>query len=365
MPPQAAFSEQVPSYLSTDQTKDMRTHFSALFVTGLLASGAHAQITINATDNLPAIGDTFTYNKAAYAAPPAGGADQLFDFSGLTSTGTTDFIWVDPSIYSNADTFPTAQMAVINGPDTTFYASTSAGLERVGERNFMTLLGNDVDLEIIHSNNMLELQLPLTYDQTWTDQVEGTVLSDGSVGSRSGFISGDADAFGSIVLPGGLTAPVLRVYTSINETIDITIGGNPANVAHKRHQYDYFVPWLKMPILTSYVDSMTYLLTVSESGIRYMSSAPVGVSEQATMADGFTLFPNPMQDAVTVNFPRLPGQGARIEVFDALGREVRSENVGATAAQRTLSLAGEEPGCYFVRYRDAAGNTSTQRLVKR
>lgn len=343
----------------------MRKLFSALFLAGVIAPAAQAQITITASDNVPAIGQTFTYNTAVYAVPPAAGPDQLFDFSTLTANGTAQFAWVDTSIYSNGSLFG-AQMAMINGPDTLFYSVTGAGLERMGERNFMTLLGNDVDLEIVHSNSLLDLALPLTYGGTWADPVEGTVSSDGSTGTRIGVIQGEADGSGTILVPGLTQAvPVLRVKTVLSEVIQIPIGGNPADVAHRRHQYDYYVPWLKMPILTSYLDSMTYLLTVTESGIRWMQADPVGLQEAATIPMELGLMPNPAEAEVTVNMTVPTGANAMLIVADASGRVVTTERMTSGVQRWRIDTGALSPGCYSVTVADREGTHGTARLVKR
>lgn len=345
----------------------MRTRLLSALL--LVAAGlpALAQITITAADNLPAVGDTFLYNTAAYAAPPAGGDDVTFDYSALTTTGTTEFHWLAPSAYSGAAAFPNADLAATNELDTFLYEVTGVGLERVAEHQHIVIPfpPTVIDLDVAHSNSILDLPLPLSNDDVWSDPLEGTVTSDGSTGTRTGLVQGEADAYGYILLPGGgAPVPVLRVRTNLQETIQIPIGNQMTPVSHKRMQHDYYAPWLKMPILSVFTDTLNAGLTVTESGIRYLASAPVGLAEHMAADQGFGLFPNPMNDVVTITFSSAPGTGALLEVLDALGRTVRSERMG-NRTWLSLSLAGEEPGCYFVRLTDTQGRMTTQRLIKR
>ncbi len=343
----------------------MRPHFSALFATALMATGVQGQITITAADNLPAVGDTFVYSKAAYAEPPAGGDGVLFDYSALTPTGTTEFHWFDPSVYSNADLYPTAQMASTNSQDTVFYEVTSAGLERVGELQHLLILIENVYLEITHSNNALDLQLPLSDNGAWSDQVVGSVSSDGETGTRLGFVSGEADGYGSILLPGGTTAEVLRVRTNINEMIQIPVNGNLTDVNHKRVQHDYYAPFLKMPILTVYSDSLVSLLTITDKGIRYLSSAPVGLQEAVSLPMEIGLMPNPADDQLTVNLTEPTGADAAIFITDASGRTVASERMPIGTRRWQLDTDALTPGCYSVTITDRDGGHGSARLVKR
>jgi len=336
-----------------------------------LAAGlpAVAQITITAAGNVAAIGDTFTYNKAAYAPAPPGGADVLFDHSGLISTGTTQFLWMDTAAYSHGSHFPSAQMAVTNDQDTVFYAVTAAGLERVGELNHMTV-GNPIDLEIVHTNSLLDLQLPLTYGGTWSDQVVGSVsASDGSSGGRSGLLQGTADGYGYVVLPGQGPLPVLRVHTLLQETIDIPIGGNPTSVSHKHRGYDYYVPWLKMPVLSIWTDTLAittpFPFTLPDNGIRYMSADPVGMVETSKAPMELGLWPNPAEGASVVAMARATGDGASLRVLDTAGRLVRLVRLPQGIQRWTLAADELPAGCYAVTVTDNDGVHGTARLVKR
>ncbi len=326
---------------------------------------AHAQISLSAADNAPAIGDTFTYNTAAYATAPAGGDDQVFDYTDLVSTGTTTFTWNDTAVYSHGGLFPAAQMASIHGTDTVMYAMTSAGLERVGEFKRLIVFGNTIDLEIVHSDNMLELALPLAFNDTWSDAVVGTVTSDGSTGNRNGIIQGSADGWGSLNLPGLSNVPVLRVFTNLQEVIQIPIGGNPTDVAHKRKQYDYYAPYLKMPILSVYSDSLISFVNVVDNGIRWMNSNPVGMEESATIPMEVGLFPNPASDQVVVNLEVPATTGATLFVSDATGRVVVTERMPAGMRRWNLDTQALAAGCYSVTVLDKSGSHGSARLVKR
>ena len=368
----------MPSYLSTAKTNQtpapgfgvqrMRQHFSALFIAGALAPGLQAQITINATDNVPTIGHSFTYNTAAYAAAPAGGADQLFNYSTLVATGSSTFNWTDTTAYSHGGLFAAAgaQMMSTNGTDTVFYAVTAAGLERAGEFKRLVVFGNNVDLEIVHTNNELEMSLPLTFGNMWTDQVDGTVNSGGSTGTRTGVINAEADGFGHILLPGApFGVPVLRVHTVVQDVIQIPVGGQPTTITHKRKQYDYYAPWLKMPILSVYSDSLISFVTVVDNSIRWMEADPVGLQEVADGPLEVSLAPNPASDQVQVQFERPTSANATIVVADAAGRTIASERIASGVRRYTLDIGAWAVGCYAVTVSDSQGMHGSARLLKR
>lgn len=347
----------------------MLNRYSSLLLAAVGCISSQAQITLTATDNVPAVpppNSSFTYSKAAFAAAPAGGADQVFDYSTLVSTGNATIAWTDTTAYSNGGLFTGAQMMSTNGTDTVFYELTTAGLERVGEFKRLVVFGNEVDLEISHSDNMLELALPLALNDNWSDAVVGNVTSDGSTGDRNGIIQGVADGEGEILLPGVTGAvPVLRVFTNLQEIIQIPIGGNPTDVTHRRKQYDYYAPYLKMPILSVYSDSLISFVNVVDNGIRWMNTNPVGMAELANVPMEIGLAPNPASDNVVMTLELPTDAGATLVVADATGRMVSTERLPVGTRRWDLDTQALATGCYSVAVLDKNGSHGSARLVKR
>lgn len=347
----------------------MLNRYSSFLIAAVGCFSAQAQITLTATDNVPGVPppvSSFTYTKAAFAAAPAGGPDQVFDYTTLVSTGTTTFEWVDPTVYSNSSVFTGAQMTSINGTDTVMYAVTDAGLERVGEFKRLIVFGQPVDLEIVHTDNMLELALPLMYNDQWSDAVIGTVTSGVDTGNRNGLIQGVADGFGELTLPGVTGAlPVLRVFTNLQEIIQIPIGGSPTDVTHKRKQYDYYTPYLKMPILSVYSDSLISFVNVVDNGIRWMNTNPVGMEEMTSVPMEVGLAPNPASDNVVMTLDLPTEAGAMLFVSDATGRTILSERMPAGTLRWDLDTQALATGCYSVTVLDKNGSHGSARLVKR
>ncbi len=345
----------------------MRKKYALLMLPLAVGSSSMAQITITSADNVPAVGDGFTYNTAAYAPPPAGGENVAFDHSGLVSTGTTQIDWIDPADYSNAAAFPSATLAAVLGSDTLVYELSANGLERVGEQKRVTVpVYGSIDLKIAHSNPMLELELPLTHGDTWTDQVQGILVSDGSSGPRNGVFQGTADGYGSLQLPGLDPVPVLRVHTLLQETINVPINNSPTDVSHKHRQYDYYVPWQKAPVMSIYTDTITvFSIPLANNGIRYMSAASVGLVENRTLPMEMGLWPNPAAEMVYVDMDRPVSEGATLQVSDASGRVL--SHVNMASGTRRWQLATEEltSGLYIVTVTDRNGLHGSARLVKR
>lgn len=87
--------------------------------------------------------------------------------------------------------------------------------------------------------------------------------------------------------------------------------------------------------------------TLCSSG--YVPPSPVGISEN--VIENFTIYPNPAQDAVSINFDN----ANRLEALNLLGQIVYSENIeGMTSTiMNTTSLVN---GVYFVKLYTGKGN---------
>jgi hypothetical protein len=325
---------------------------------------ALAQPTLTATGNLPAIGQVFPYHKAAYAAPPAAGSGMTYNYAGLVETGVTAWQWIDPAVYSNPSAFPTATLAATNGIDTLFFNVTANGLERVGERQ--SIVG--FDAEVPFTDASLNLKLPLSYGQTWNDNIAGNFMVDTSPGTRSGTISGNADGGGLLTIPGGGPAvEVVRVYTytqEVNTLTQVPIFGT-VTVIHKRAQYDHYASFMKTPILRVYTDSLSSSigLTQNTSGIEWLDTAFVGLAERANR-HALEVFPNPAGDQVNIRLD-MPANGRMmLELCDATGRVVLSRRAIPGVQQQVLDLAAITPGAYVLNLREGGELVRSIRVVR-
>ncbi|HWF43302.1 MAG TPA: T9SS type A sorting domain-containing protein [Candidatus Kapabacteria bacterium] len=91
-----------------------------------------------------------------------------------------------------------------------------------------------------------------------------------------------------------------------------------------------------------------------------VTNALFGVKEKASLAFGIDgLRPNPAQSQITVAF-HSDGPTAEIEIFDVLGRQVRSEHVNSGSSEREIDLRGLPKGSYILRLTSGDRTTSAR-----
>ncbi len=332
-----------------------------------LAAGAQS-ITLVAPGNVPIAGNEFIVKRGAYVAPGAGGAGMLFNFNSLTSTATNTYKWEAPADLPNGAQFPSAQFALTNaGPDTVFYKATADGIERVGDTQTILIptFSAEYHFAAPYANNVLELKLPLTYNGTWSDPFDGTFTVDGQSASRTGAIVGNADAWGNLVLPGGMdTVEVLRVRTRLTETISIT--GIPFPINHVRNVSAFIPLWGKFPVFRTVSDSLSApIIDQNYAYTEWLDPSAVGIA--SIHADPFNVrvFPNPVSEIAEVAFNGMQ-RAATLEVVDMRGATVLRKALGTSGnapAVERIDVSQWDAGVYQVILTDAKGSRSARRFI--
>jgi len=340
----------------------IRYAFSAFALTSALMAGA--QITLVDPGNVPVVGSTFQVHAGAWTASGNGGEWQAYDFSALVDTATNTYNWRDPAESPNAAMFPNATLMLVNnGPDTIFYHTTTSGLERVGESQLVSLLGSNYQVSAAYTDGPLELKLPLTYAGTWTDADNATYEVDGNAAYRSGSITGNADAHGTILIPGA-TDPIeiLRVTTHLDETNVIGF----ISISHKRDVVAYYPLWGKFPVMRTVADSVTSSgITQVSRFTEWLDASALGIATVDADAFGLRVSPNPVSTDAEITFDGGKHGALALEVVDARGAIVLHRNVAAKGSNQTerFNVGDWKAGVYQVLMTAADGKRSTRRLV--
>lgn len=89
-----------------------------------------------------------------------------------------------------------------------------------------------------------------------------------------------------------------------------------------------------------------------------------GIDELDGHLKHFTIFPNPTSDRIVIRNESEARFIAAVDVVDACGRTVLSENLSQLRTSTELSLHFLQSGSYYIRVTDADGNIETQLIYK-
>ena len=278
-----------------------------------------------------------------YLSPGPTGVNQTYHYWNMLtpSTGNQIIKYLSPSVTSTSAMIPSATLLMTDGgSDTLFLTDNAQGLVEVGSKTALGVLN--------YNDPSLELKLSLTYGDSWSDATGDTYTVSGFAGTRTGTITGVADAYGTIQLPGNPTPfmDVLRVKVRRQ----ITDASLPLTIDRIGNIHYYFIPTMKYPIVKLVEDSVRInggAWSIARTAQSIGNPALVGVNELSPDQFTFTAYPNPATNELNIAFAEGRNATTRLEVLDAAGRVVLTRTMtGDRAAMDTQSLPA---GHYSVR----------------
>lgn len=341
-----------------------------LVISTLLALRTEAQITIT-TNDLPTIGLQVirAVDNTTQINPGNPGLNQVWDFTNLVPSTYDTTLYLPPQGQINYQNFPNAEVAVkhLNGNpppywDYEYARYDSEGMRYVGDEDMVTIFGAFImSIHITCNPNPLELKLPFTYGDTYTQEStyewhmvsrnDGILMDSIKQISRMN-ITTTGDASGIMSTPYG-SFQVLRVKNDIisedsvyNWTPDgwVFNSFDVSNYSNYRwYTNDYYEVGLYQ-FEEAKGNSMTF----------FKSETVVGTPSPAFKTN-FTISPNPASETIYVEGPVIP---VKFEILNTYGSVVFS-SPGSMAIQ----ISDLKPGFYFIRI--FSGNqTELKKFIK-
>lgn len=321
-----------------------------------LAAPLVAQPTLNLANNLPAEGLFEVTTATDWASEGPAGADVTFTLWNLISNNTHRNYFVHQAGFTpSSATIPTANMLTTDGgTDTLFWNYAADGLYQVGVRSGLEGLAN-------FSDPVLELKYPCTFGTTWSDITLASYNSPLGAVSRTGTITGVADAYGSLGMSEVYLDDVLRVKVRR----DFTDVAALATVRRITNTWYYFTedeawPQVKLVVDSASINGGGYTVTRSAQWMGGVGG--VGVGEINADEVLFTPYPNPTAGIVDLGLGM--AEVRSVEVFTAAGQLVTSEVKPISATRSSaIDLTGMPAGVYHVKVTATDHRTASRRVV--
>lgn len=333
----------------------MKFRYSAPVFAALFGLVAQAQPNLTSSADVPLNGDEFaTYAAENFISEGAAGANVVYDYWNMLvpNTGLRNYRWFNASVSSNASLVPSATLlSTDGGTDTMYWAVTANGLEQVGART--VLYGGTIS----YGDAMLELKLPCTFGTTWSDPHSANYAISGFPVTRTGTITGHADAYGTLTMPSAQQHQVLRVKVRR----DLTDVSAFATSVRRETVFSYYQESGRAPKLRLQVDSLQInggAWAVTRRAEWTGNSFTVGIDDldDATV---FTAYPNPASGPITLSAPAMAG--SRVELVDATGRLVETNTL--TGERVVIGTDALRAGVYNLVLTTPSGQRTAQRVV--
>ena len=322
----------------------------------LLCSAALLSTTISAQLQLftPDSGEFFTQGVGEYLAisEDVGTTGQVWDFSGMTTlqSSSANYVSIGSTIYGKS--FANAEIALESGNTSTFYSYNDA---------YQFFGGTDNQLIVAYTDSEEYFPLPYNVDDSWEDTFAATFGAAGITFERSGTISTNCLAQGSLTLPGGqVLEDAYRI--SVSEYLrDSTFLGTYEIFSEGDYWFAADYPLVAFANLTQTTFDTTTggePITQESSFSVWMESYTVDL-ETVAHDPSWSMMPNPANVRLTIargNF-QMP---VECTVYGLDGREMLRELIHPGIQVSQLDVSQLPGGVYMVQLGETQ---NAQRLV--
>lgn len=320
----------------------------------LIALGTQAQPTLTAATNTPQPGGGYTINYGPYVPPGGTGANQTWNLAGLATDSSITVERVPPSTTTNGGQFPTATVAEVSDGSTAYF--------RVGT-NGVYLLGYEGEgMAVVYSDEGRFMSFPCSHQTSWTDTYSATFEDEELEVIMAGSIEGEADAYGTLILPTGTLTNVLRVHWVQEE--ETTSGMFTFNTVFDN--YLYYVPGLPYPVVQT-ISATSEVLgnTITNEFTQWIADLSTTTPEFSQHGTQLQIHPVPTNEVLNYEMPGHFRGTNTIAITDASGRTVLETQYTTTNGTKGIIETGMLPaGMYQLTVIDAKGERATARFVK-
>jgi len=315
-----------------------------------------AQPTLTNSNTSPQIGESILIHSINTTGVNEGnfGANVTWDFSGLSSIGTTTITWIQPSTTPYASSFPNSNICFESGGSYDYYFSSSTEYGRQG-----AVSGGVI---IAYSDPQVMISYPCSFGTTFTDYFASTFISGGTTFYRSGNITVTADAYGTLILPYDTISDVIRLK-AVESYQDSAYIGSPFLIYYDSEIYIWYKPGTHYAImsLTSFTSSITGPIKYGS----YMDQTSVGIYETVTSELDYKTYPNPASTFINISYLIEDPSNVRISLTSLLGQEIKifmNKKQESGSYIQTINLEDLDEGVYLM-WIEINGNIETKKIT--
>ncbi len=325
---------------------------------------SYAQSTLTAANFNPQIGDAFAIVNCdtAGVTPGGSGPGQNWDFTTALVTTSLDTGNAVPCLSTpHCAMFPGTTLAV-KSPQSDLIQYIKADSSRLSQVGYYQAADTNL---VLSTDPMDEIRYPFTYLDSFTDSYSGTLTFSLATANEIGSVHVICDAYGTLHLPGGVTfTNALRVNSTQVFTDSTDLFGTPTIDTFNINTYTWYVANYHSALLTiSYVTQVG----AASSSYKLVSYAPyqvqaAGVPLVNGSTSSLTVYPNPVQDELNIDYDGKNNKNVRITLMDVLGRQVAVIADGQINQHLTYNTAGLAKGVYVLHLQ--SGDESITRKIE-
>jgi hypothetical protein len=320
--------------------KKIITFLSAIVLTGTIC---FSQTVINHATHALLNGVDNPMSYCEYLNPGTPGQNITWDFSDLQFKNAFTGYLKNSQLTENGPAFPQANTELAEFSSRFYFDVNESQIEQYGYSSA------DGRSRIYYETPFIKMKYPFAYSDIFSGSFSGSYeYANVPTGSITGTYTVEADAFGTLILPGGkqfettLRVKTIKSYENVfsNSTQEVEI------ITYRWYNESHRYPLL---VLTEYTTKVGDNVNVNHQAA-YNSNAVNHVVP--LVVESILLYPNPASSALTLELNSQLTGSLEFELFDASGRSVRKFNREVIPGHQSFNLSNEikglKPATYMI-----------------
>ena len=284
----------------------------------------------------------------SYVEPGPSGEKQVWDLSGME--GEKDFLGSVLSAFEmdGENNFPESNVVLLEGCSQFYFCQDDDALRACGTA---TATGN---VRMTFHQPYVKMIYPFAFGNTFDGEYYGTYhYSEDKEAAIAGSYRVEADAYGSLILPGGHeVSDVLRVVSVRSYDILLDTPYRKEITTYRWYARNERFP---MAVLTSYSST-----ACGEGNISYQAAYRIPTTEKKGTPQALpgltyiSIYPNPVEDNFTIDYSIPSSSHVLMDMYDNTGKKIATlvdgeRKAGDHKEYIELGRYSMKPGVYYVR----------------
>ncbi len=303
-------------------------------------------VTITAANFNPLYGEAFITHNCDTTGVLQGslGANQVWDFTTLTTTSIDTGVGVPCLGTPNCAMFPGSTIAIVN-PTATMTTYLIYDATKISQNGYYASATQNATF----TNPMDELHYPFTYLDSFTDAFAGTLIYTSSSVTISAQQHGTekviCDGYGMLKLPGRIAPNVIRVHASQIYIDSTNLFGTSVIDSFQFDSYAWYEPNFHTALLTV---SFAHQIggSISSKIVTYVAKSILSVPTISN-ANKIDLYPNPASGQLYFTMPE--HNYSSYTITNSLGAFIASNEI--TNIQTNINICMLPSGLYFITFK--------------
>ncbi len=320
---------------------------------------------LTAEKHLPVAGDENIFVEYEMPLIIVPGRNQIWDFSALNTTGNIRFSNFNQGEKDLLNSFNIRDALVVTqGGDNYYHQISKDNYSLAGFRN--------EDFIIYYNKPIVRLKYPFAFTDVYeSDFVAKAISRNGSETEITGNYKIEADAYGTVILPGNINVNVLRIKS---ESVSVQVS-KCREVRIHSIKYLWYSDNQRYPVASLLIEKRFYCdgketesqsFWINQSFLEKLTASTVENTLEPELSSEMSIFPNPLKDEAQIRIRLFEDSYCKISLKGVAGNHI-SEIVNNQyfkagtyyfmINKNKLSLL---PGVYFVEL-----YTNNQKIVKK